>query len=1393
MGGMLGDNQDFKGNGEDHELKFAAGNASVNWGPYYAVFVDPFWSKGDPFYLFTDGNNPSHCPEMVCGPPETVVAKVSGFPNLTRVGRNGVGYVKCTFGEDYSLVIDDVFTYGWDVVCPKINPLTLVNNIGGDLFGYRFCTILYELGITSIEDLIIWRKQAASIGDPCTPGAAFGLIFEKINLSLNTIWPKISFNGEVPKQCFTNSDGRGGVGGVESISYAEFYDTNNLSLITGYYQSNNKNKIHYTRPNFFNPNNRYNGTQAQSRQLTWQEVLGNTDLKKILNPGSLNFCYGNISDLNAYYESDGNGTYICHREIHEGLRPELIAKINKTKQNLGDEAELIFEVGGREIWGSPGDNCCAPNETINGFDFGPGEILNPEGPQPDGRFYGVDYACGPRIAYYDYIKKDGQGKECSTCDAWYCWERIGTAKPHLNIYAFDHSNYTASLKLNIKPNQWMVIHGSEKSIISDDQPSVNYYDTGNVSLNVANLKDMDAIPYTWIVDSVEIIYPGKEYKVGMFFYVDFDPSWFLPWVNGQIITAFPDVECCDPACFQAFFISWRDKYGYFKRRGQRVGPGPRDFTPDIVYQRLRVTEVDDFGGIVSLEVVPWYKNPEYNPPNPIRDVDTGNVVWHLCNDTVKKEEDKKKYYVEYTRILCHPNSVRHPGKEYSVGDTITWDFPTEKNTAKAAIYDTWKNKKAIAVIVDVDEQGGILDWYISGSDRWKQYGVMNLADGAPCYRYADQMIYYTGINQTLETDDRGRYRFIGYKLCTLNYQGIGVPVRRVGWAGDGDFNTSNVTVLNIGIIRENCRTTAGISINRWPFSGDELLRIYGDIEFFKKYSTVWYLYKFPPYPLCQGGGLEIEIILGADRANDSVFGSTVKSAKIISRGIGYAYKEKKHVAPNLLREVPDITSLDSEEQIESVGSGALLNFSFTEISNFPNPAVIQAFKDQHNYTINPSRFSYFSVSSVSVEKGGKGYQTGQRFDVWPIDRDNGEGGGLIDFWSFDGGDNPDIDINGSWYTGDFAEVDNRGYMAYIYDTEANKKRFAATRSFKQPQCTLEISKVDKKGAIESIKIIERGTMFRPVWTTGVKHPDAITFLTSSLGYGAIAESIINTNIKDNDNFGSVSKFWFRGATIDELPDPYYSYSELKDRKKIPGNDSLGYGRDYATPSHGYYWQLEDVSTGPDGNSRLLAYYDWGLKHSGPIAITPLNYLKNPSYETHRIVRGSRPPFIPMTTVCSFKECYHDLLNRTYPLYKAYYMRQYNGFNATFSDNCEGGTWEPFVGSECKPAGPPGVSYCVAMRKIRMMKNGDKINLQSKIYNEDCTERIDGAGNELLADNGVSLIGAETPSFLDYYVVEFGPSLQLSSVSTSFGHVNGRTIATGYDGNAEGAGTGLPNT
>lgn len=87
--------------------------------------------------------------------------------------------------------------------------------------------------------------------------------------------------------------------------------------------------------------------------------------------------------------------------------------------------------------------------------------------------------------------------------------------------------------------------------------------------------------------------------------------------------------------------------------------------------------------------------------------DSGEVLEVML---VESAEGKRVFY---GRHLCHPNGVALRGSGYSEGDLIEWvvvDQLPEIGGSAATEYE-----RAKAIVTEVDEDGGIIDWHIRGS------------------------------------------------------------------------------------------------------------------------------------------------------------------------------------------------------------------------------------------------------------------------------------------------------------------------------------------------------------------------------------------------------------------------------------------------------------------------------------------------------------------------------------------------------------------------------------------------------------------------------------------------------------------------------------------------------
>ena len=863
--------------------------------------------------------------------------------------------------------------------------------------------------------------------------------------------------------------------------------------------------------------------------------------------------YGPVKGCDRAYEEDLNGTpaWICHR-ITTGLRPELYARITRTKSVPFNavEARLKFDVYSRRQWWTDPD-CNSSQEVRDPPPFTsipysyPGNII-PEGHvEPAGTWYCVDYYCDREVGPYDV----GGDKFCGQ---YQCRAEQGYAWPHLKaMHGNDGSggNNSAEIELTLEP-----------------------FDRS---------EDKSKIATSWIVASAS----PKEGKAGRgytagengdVFLVDFDPAWMPPSrpLYGQYINPFPLNDYCAT-------LDWRDDLNNTLLNGE------------FPIQRLRVTEVDDKGGIVSLEVVPWRKDPEYR-----------NLE---CKERITDREQKTKYYAAYTRVLCHPQCVDIPGEGYSIGDKIEW-FCTDPACVTAS------GRNAVAYVTDVDDKGGVLDWHIKGSDICMygygghmcgfdpEYEFPNLgrldcaADGYP----------QTEVNGQ---DERGAYKFDGKRLCELSWRGYGNPARAAATVEElGGFvlwqaNRSTYTTCQITIAGSPCRTTLNVGLSPYKYESFGFLADIDDETQASSWQNQLLLW-FRPYPKCYGGGAVIEATYGVEQSPAKI-GGPLLSASVIEPGGGWAFRDKYHTPPVLPTAVPNIGS----------GSGAkILVFAFASVTNFP----AMGYSATESHKASSSRFAYFPVEDaiIDADHKGKGYEVGQRFEVKPV-----RGGPYVDPWSVGGGDDPDASPNGNWYSGRFSsELTESGHLSTSFldgtlPSQGDKSR--------QSVCLLEISSVDSDGGITGLEVIHGGLMYKSVWAGGVKHPDVGTSVTSDTGSGGSFSVTVNTN-HSSELFGKITS-----ARIDSG------------------------GEQYADAKGGIMWELLDLGIGGEicQASTLMSNIKWD------------GWLYDPtdsSKSTHVLIGGSLPPVVKRSTSIVFDECYHALLNKTYPLYRAWGMNALEG-------------------------------------------------------------------------------------------------------------------------------------
>jgi hypothetical protein len=1222
---------------------------------------------------------------------------------------------------------------------------------------------------------------------------------------------------------------------------------------------------------------------------SWSEICSNTQLGLSVlcdKPTSSNIIYGPNSYRSTQsaagsgpqiYDGDHNGTYVCHKTL-QSFRPELEPYIERQvplsrPETEKDKALLLFEVESRRKL-EPSSCACGLGEeadsVIEGFNFfekypSPTEQEINAGVVPMGKIYCVDYPCykaGRTLPTYLDDSRVPQptvncieGQDTGFCGRFQCLADAGSARPKLVLYP------------------WLV-NGSGATINFETFPEL--YVTQNDSFNI------DGFPVSWSAKNFTIITEGSGYLVGDVFFVDFDenyqrriqlPDGTFVWRDGyeyRLPLFVKELDAQASLCNQPT-SPIIEKYNTLTP-SQLIGfpfveddllpnvnnlPTNLSFSPPHAVQTIRVSETGVNGEIKSIERVPWFKEKEYG----------------FAPECKLIESSKKTpIFPEYGRRLCHPQTVQYGGRGYSVGDKITWlPSVTEQNVG------VWKNKYAVGYVVDVDDQGSILDYFINGgydnlneTTSTSEFGatVRNYSIGSfgnleisapvkghvynkaseywsPCYGSAEAS--FGSALRGKDNDNRGYYYHHGTNLCSLNWTGVGVPIRQRSFRFndnnsvkkdlyyDGtlqpslcggaviDYNSSYLTSLNLSISRIVAETSVGVNINKYRYIDSVYGGILSTEAGFGNPDVDGPLLRaildFRPFPECVGGGSEIVPVIyncsdptNPNCGNESIFGGSLSGTIIKSPGAFHSFINRKHVEPILPKDIPDIVG------ISGVGTGATIDtFSFGSVNSFPGPSPdpqtnLKSIFDNPNYLerwtdisysgLTPDRYAYFPLTNIQIDNPGSGYEIDQEFEIYP---ENGKP--FTRSWVRDTADDPIACPNGGWYEEPYNTVDSNGLWNYTNQNPI----------ILESKAKVKITDVDENGGIISIDIVDKGMMFRCVETTGILHPDVHPYLDSTLGYGAVPNVVIDTN-KNSDNFGRVTDFYFTNpvfvVSLDQFgnfvsvqgEDPMHTDITVSPNVYVGWNGSptKGYGRDYANPDNGYFWMLNNVNI--DTDVKLLAYYPFGDGFAGGTLRSqhfpgdvPDNYI-HPEYSTHNIIEGTRPNYIPKSTICSFTDCYHELLNRAYPLYRSWTGNNdvsgpghgagnigYNmitdrlepsGELAPFEERC--GVSEPIFGPECQQTthpfghdnlreieGRPSSSFCV------LLKNGKSINY-------DCNP-----------DGSINNEGENTLNYavgIDYIVVEYGFTMTLSTNMTLNDcpdHTQGRTydgpVAPGADG------------
>lgn len=1000
----------------------------------------------------------------------------------------------------------------------------------------------------------------------------------------------------------------------------------------------------------------------------------------------------------------------------------------------------------------------------------------------------IDQKCGPRN------NPDGRRFPYNRpyFESLWCEADTNVAKPKLAAFIESVNGNGCILSLNLKPNLFTRIHqtlpgpvfgtaGVKGSDCSIDIPLYCHddvtYDADGQPLYVTNFGASDGIPNDhgtkyiwpngWKVDTVDIIMPGSGYSVGEYIKFKYfeDPvrggeGIMRPVCRGnkQVLTAgglecvfdqFGD-DCCDsfydPKLGVEHAAKWIDEDGY-------TGESIDTAIHKVFYQRAKIIEVDSNGGIKAIKILSLTRT-QYAT---IEDMIVGNEV---------PSSKKYKYYVSYGRILCHSKSVFYGGTEYSEGDTIQWKCkPSPQGMVKDQKTNTWYNintdnsnacvedVKAEGVVVDVDEYGGIQEWFIMGSDAWISnnnfddpeitigqklnaytdtggdtpcalikyncsnitssgigfllisditltnsdsvcpdgYTLIETENGKICRKIINQFPSYneciSGLNEcegdcrcvpsvinmtkskcvaevapnAYENimnlngdvyDKRGRYYRDGYSLCDMTWTSS-YPIRTATYpkgnqastvyAGEC-YGTENVLAqvyehaaslsVNVGIAKwpfqqiSNVDYTDVTSINNNGLDPDTILATL--FPLYPKHGTDYTLaqVEIPNNGILQGG-------------NDSAIGGSITNVVVAQKGAGFSYLETKHIEPILPNNFPSPSGGGNPAHI--------LNYSFIKHDNYLKPN--RTYWTAPGFIENANKYSWFEVNNIILDTNnrGTGYVVDEIYEIYPTDSIPNN----LELSS------PDNCPNGSYYDGifnraDFTqegffnwEINGYKYVEQSIPGTTNTRLVKIFTPGRNSKCRIKIKEVNEDGGIVDFEIMpeldsdgnvrtydngsiirQGGVMYRTVSAEYKRqHPDFYCYISSSTGYGAKLESIVDTTLNGDGGLISVS---------------VVADTNMIDPKNPPNTMPIG-GRDYTMGDMGILWEFD----GNFGPGNLLAHWC----RDNMVLYT------EPDKADWIVIYGNLPAFKPMSSVMTTNACPNDigensidLLNKTYPLY-----------------------------------------------------------------------------------------------------------------------------------------------